>query len=171
MATTSSGPSTRRSSTSTDIDVDIRHFEELTRRQLHALLALRSRVFVVEQEITEVPEVDGRDPEAHHALAYDDQKLVGTTRILLDAEPIKVGRVAVDKEHRGRGVGRCMMRGVQDFLGDRRAKLHAQSHLEGWYDGLGWQRSGPNFEIVGIDHVPMTWPPEGAEERLEAKGA
>ena len=141
------------------MDIEIKSFDELTRRELHDVLALRSRVFVVEQKITDVAEVDGLDPEAHHALSRIDGEIVGTLRMLLDREPAKVGRVAVDKEFRGRGVGRRMMVAAQEFVGDRRAKLHAQAHLEAWYAELGWQRSGENFEIVGIDHVPMVWPP------------
>lgn len=141
-----------------NLDLEIRAFDDLSVHQLHDVLALRSRVFVVEQKITEVPEVDGRDPEARHALLWRDGRLVGTTRLLTDRDPIKVGRVAVDKGVRGEGLGRTMMEAVQDFLGDRAAKLHAQAHLEGWYDALGWERRGDNFEIVGIDHVAMYWP-------------
>ncbi len=142
------------------LDVDIKHFDELTLLELHGLLALRSRVFVVEQQITEVPEVDGEDKNGHHVIARVDGEIIGTVRMLLERNPVKVGRVAVDKAWRGRGVGGAMMDAAGEFLGDRSAKLHAQSHLEGWYEALGWWRGGDNFEIVGIDHVPMYWPPE-----------
>jgi len=140
------------------MDIEIKRFDALTRRELHDVLALRSRVFVVEQKITDVAEVDGLDPKAHHALCRVDASIAGTLRILLDRDPIKVGRVAVDKAYRGQGMGSRMMVATQEFLGDRRAKLHAQAHLEEWYAELGWHRSGENFEIVGIDHVPMVWP-------------
>lgn len=142
------------------IRIEIKAFDELSRMELHELLALRSRVFVVEQEITEEPEVDGLDPKAHHLLMWDGEALVGTTRLLLGRQPIKVGRVAVERSHRGLGLGSQMMNAVADFLGQRCAKLHAQSHLEDWYEGLGWRRNGPNFDIVGISHVRMDWPPE-----------
>ncbi len=142
--------------------IEIKDYEELSKHELHEVLALRSRVFVVEQEITEEPEVDGRDPLAHHLLLWDEDQLVGTIRLLCDREPIKVGRVAVDREYRQRGLGTKMMVAVGEFLGERPAKLHAQSHLERWYEGLGWHRVGPNFDIVGIDHVRMDWPPEAA---------
>ena len=139
--------------------IEIKPFSELSLRELHDLLALRNRIFVVEQEITEEPEVDGRDPVAHHLLLWEDGRIVGTVRMLLERAPVKVGRVAVDLEYRSRGLGREMMRAVGEFLGDRPAKLHAQSHLENWYDELGWYRVGENFDIVGIPHVRMDWPP------------
>ena len=143
-------------------DIDIKPFEGLTRRELHDILALRSRVFVVEQKITEVPEVDGRDIDAHHVIARCDGLIVGTVRMLKQRQPVKVGRVAVDREYRNQGIGAAMMEATTEHLGDRVAKLHAQSHLEQWYDELGWRRSGDNFDIVGIDHVPMVWPPDAA---------
>lgn len=146
------------------IRIEIKPFAQLSRRELYDLLALRSRVFVVEQEITEVPEVDGRDPDAHHLLMWDGDQLVGTIRLLKHRDPIKVGRVAVDKSYRGRGLGSRMMEAVGEELGDQPAKLHAQSHLESWYHELGWRRVGDNFDIVGIDHVRMDWPPAGDKD-------
>lgn len=142
------------------VSIEIKAFDELGLDELHDVLALRSRVFVVEQKITEVPEVDGRDPQAHHVLARWDGEIVGTTRFFVDRDPVKVGRVAVDADWRGRGIGGRMMNAVQSRLGDRSAKLHAQAHLEGWYAELGWRREGEIFEIVDIDHVAMWWPPE-----------
>ena len=139
--------------------IEIKPFSELTLHELHDLLALRNQVFVVEQKITEEPEVDGRDPAAHHLLLWKDGRIVGTVRVLPERDPIKVGRVAVDREYRGCGLGRKMMQAVGEFLGQRPAKLHAQSHLEDWYDELGWHRVGENFDIVGIPHVRMDWPP------------
>lgn len=151
-----------------DLSIDIAAFDDLGIDQLHDILALRSRVFVTEQQITEVPEVDGRDPAAEHLIACRDGEVVGTLRLLVDRDPIKLGRVAVDADHRGRGVGRRMMRAAQEHLGDRPAKLHAQAHLEGWYAELGWRREGEIFDIVGIDHVAMFWPPGGSTGRRPA---
>ena len=150
-----------------DFRIHIKPFDELSRRELHDVLWLRSRVFVVEQQITEEPEVDGRDPAAHHLMAWCDDQLVGTVRILVERDPVKVGRVAVDRRYRGQGLGSRMMEVVGEFLGSRSAKLHAQGHLEDWYHQLGWRRNGPNFDIVGISHVRMDWPPgaEMAEEK------
>lgn len=141
------------------VDIEIKPFDELTRRQLYELMVLRNRVFVVEQEITAEPEIDGRDTDADHALMRLDGELIGTVRILRENTPLKVGRVAVARSERGRGLGSEMMRAVGEYLGDRPAKLHAQSHLEQWYRRLGWRREGPEFQEAGIPHVAMVWPP------------
>ena len=153
--------SDRRLTPSMNLEIDIKPFDALTRRQLHDILALRSRVFVVEQEITEVPEVDGRDIDAHHLIARSDGEVVGTLRLLEDRQPVKLGRVAVDGDHRSRGIGTARMEAAGEYLGARPAKLHAQAHLQKWYEELGWTRRGDIFDIVGIDHVKMFWPATG----------
>lgn len=146
------------------VTIEIKAFDDLTVHQLHEALWLRSRVFVVEQKITQVPEVDEDDAAAHHVLVRDQGRLVGTTRVLMGRDPIKVGRVAVDRKRRGEGLGSHMMEAVGQFLEDRPAKLHAQAHLEDWYAKLGWRRVGEIFDIVGIDHVRMDWPPAGDDD-------
>jgi len=36
-----------------------------------------------------------------------------------------------------------------------RLKLHAQTGVEGFYEGLGYGTTGDVFVEAGIDHVPM----------------
>jgi ElaA protein len=52
-------------------------FDALTPRQLHDVLALRQRVFVVEQKCA-YQDVDGADPECVHGLGERDGVLVAT---------------------------------------------------------------------------------------------
>ncbi len=55
-------------------------------------------------------ELDGRDAQALHlvALEPDGQRVIGTLRLLVDADRAKVGRVAVEREWRRRGIAlRC----------------------------------------------------------------
>jgi ElaA protein len=68
-----------------------------------------------------------------------------------------VGRVAVDNELQGQGLGTVLMEGVQRHLGTRQAALNAQAHLERWYQRLGWTRVGEIFEEAEIPHVKMVW--------------
>lgn len=140
------------------VTFDLKHFDELSAREVYDLMHLRDLVFVVGQKITAVAEVDGLDPECAHARAFIDGALVGTARVFVDEDPLIVGRVAVHPDHQRTGVGSKMMRFVQDWLGDRAAELHAQAYLEGWYASLGWERFGDEFEEAEIPHVMMRWP-------------
>ena len=68
-----------------------------------ALRAVRWKVFVEEQRVPEDEEWDDYDPVSRHVIAAAaDGAPVGTGRLLPDGH---VGRMAVLKEWRGRGVG------------------------------------------------------------------
>lgn len=136
---------------------EIKPFEALTLRELHDIFWLRNVVFVVGQQITAEPEVDGRDPECEHALYYVGERLVGTARVFHRARPQVVGRVAVHPDAQGEGHGTRMMEHIQAHLGDAPAELHAQAHLEAWYTRLGWRRVGDVFVEAEIPHVMMVW--------------
>lgn len=137
-------------------------FDALTVHDLYAALALRDRVFVVQQQITCVAEVDGEDPRCTFALLWDTSQsphtLVGTARLFEGQDPVVVGRVAVDTQRQRAGLGSALMRAVNDYLGDRPAELHAQAHLRAWYEGLGWRAVGPEYLEAQIPHVTMRRP-------------
>ncbi len=141
------------------VSIEIKPFEELSRLELYELMVLRNRVFVVGQKITAEAEVDGLDPRCHHVLMRLDGQLVGTARLFWDEEPVKVGRICVDTSRQKAGLGTAMMERLQDYLGDRRAVMHAQQYLEKWYEGLGWEREGEVFDEAEIAHVKMEWKP------------
>lgn len=70
----------------------------------------------------------------------------------------KVERVAVLAEARESGVGRALMdaleahgrdRGFEQFL------LHSQTHAAEFYERLGYERFGDEFDEAGIPHVKM----------------
>ena len=135
---------------------EFKRFHELTLNELYEIMWLRNIVFVVGQKITSEPEIDGFDRECVHAMLYVDERLVGTARISMGSEPVKVGRVAVHTDEQGKGYGTVLMRHVQEeILGEREALLYAQAHLERWYASLGWVREGEVFVEAEIDHVAM----------------
>ena len=79
------------------------------------------------------------------------------TRVVGEAT-VKIERVAVDKAHRGRAHGARLMRTVHQDLaaeGVRRAKLHAQITVEGFYKALGYETRGESFLEADIEHVEM----------------
>ncbi len=125
---------------------------------LEAALAIRRIVFIEEQGVSFEDEVDGKDPEAIHLLAGVDGLPVGTARLLLSGEVGKIGRVAVLKGFRGRGIGRNLIRFAIDELASRgaaRVMLGAQTHALRFYETLGFQPFGPEFIDAGIPHREM----------------
>lgn len=152
-------------SSPTPVRFEVRPLDALSARDLYALLALRARVFVVEQRCA-YQDPDGRDLDALHVLGWDGDRLVAGARILgpgawVFAEPA-IGRVVVAPEWRGKGLARALMREAIDAVEARYGavamSLAAQSHLEGFYASLGFARSGEPYEEDGIPHVDMRRP-------------
>lgn len=123
-----------------------------------ALRAIRRRVFVGEQGISETAEFDGQDAAARHWLATTtDGHPIGCARLLED----RVGRLAVLPEYRRQGVGSALMRRIiRDALGEGQGalQLHAQTQALGFYEALGFESRGEEFLEAGIPHRLMVLP-------------
>ncbi|MFN3954307.1 MAG: GNAT family N-acetyltransferase [Pararhodobacter sp.] len=130
-----------------------------TTTDLDVCLALRRRVFIEEQGVSEAEEIDGLDDEAVHLLARIDGHAVGTARLLLRGETGKIGRVCVLREARGTGLGVALIKAALAHLrargGIREARLSAQSHAIGFYERLGFTPEGAEFLDAGIPHRHM----------------
>lgn len=136
----------------------VERFADLDPVVAYRLWALRSQVFVVEQEAAYL-DLDGRDtePGTWHVWCADDAGVpVATLRVLDGGGARRIGRVATEAGHRGRGLARAMMREVVSRWGSGVLVLDAQEYLKGWYAGFGFVVTGAAFEDEdGIPHVPM----------------
>ncbi len=121
-----------------------------------ALSEVRHRVFIQEQNVPESLEWDEADTQCIHALARDDSaRPIGCARLLEDGQ---IGRMAVIKTWRGRGVGAALL---QTLLEQARHKglhevfLHAQTQAIGFYERLGFTAEGEVFMEADIPHRHM----------------
>ena len=118
--------------------------------------ALRIEVFVVEQGVPVELEWDEADEVSIHAVAYDDEgQPVATGRLLPDGH---IGRMAVRKSARGRGIGAEVLRALlaeAKRLEHRELVLHAQTHAAGFYSKHGFTHEGEEFMEAGIPHYRM----------------
>jgi len=124
--------------------------------------AIRTHVFVEEQDCPPDAEWDGHDETSRHVLGWVDGEAVATARwrtVPHDEKIVaKLERFAVLPDHRGQGHGTQLVHSVLEDA--RRAGfdtflVHAQAHLENWYEDLGFESTGRTFEEVGIPHVEM----------------
>lgn len=143
--------------------MDIKAFDELTLEELYDVLALRTDVFVVEQNCP-YPEVDGKDKKCYHLLVKEDRKLLAYLRILpkgLSFEEASIGRVVVDKDHRGKSLARPMMEAaiafIMETLGEETIKISAQAHLEEFYGSVGFEAVSEVYLEDGIPHKDMVY--------------
>lgn len=123
--------------------------------------AVRRRVFVEEQHVPFELEHDEFDQNATHVLILINQQQVATGRLFADplvSGVARLGRVAVLKEFRGRGLGARVCQTLLEIAreeGFTRVLLHAQLSVEAMYEKMGFARSGDEFEEAGISHVEM----------------
>jgi ElaA protein len=139
----------------TDV-VHVARWRDLDPTTAYGILRLRSRVFVVEQRCAYL-DPDGHDlePEALQLWIEVDGRVVSGLRVVrVDATTQKIGRVATDPDHRRRGLGEAVMRKALSICSGEVA-LNAQSHLQAWYERLGFAVDGEPWSEDGIPHVPM----------------
>jgi predicted GNAT family N-acyltransferase len=126
--------------------------------EVSAALALRERVFSGEQGVSVQADRDGRDPDALHLVALEGGRVVGTCRLVFDGPVAKLGRMAVERERRGHGIGDAILAeavGAASAVGSATITLHAQLQARGLYARHGFVDSGPQFVEQGIPHVAM----------------
>ena len=128
-------------------------------RDIAACRALRRRVFIEEQGVSEADEIDMLDDTALHLLAIRDGVAVGTVRLLVEGHTVKIGRVCVLADRRGQGLGAALMQAAvaeaRKLPGVTTAKLGAQTHALGFYERLGFSAFGPEYLDAGITHRDM----------------
>ena len=133
-----------------------RSFAELTAGELYAIVALRERIFVVEQRCAYL-DADGYDLDARHLWAARDGRPVAYLRVLAPGAKFaeaSIGRVVVDASERGTGLGRELMRrGIAMCAGSIR--IGAQAYLERFYSDLGFEIASAPYDEDGIPHVEM----------------
>ncbi len=136
-------------------------FDRLSTRQLHDVLQLRQRVFVVEQSCAYL-DLDGADPQCWHGLGLEGPTLVATARLvppgLKYVEPA-IGRVVTAPEARRTGAGRRLMleaiAQVQRLWPGQPIRIGAQRYLEAFYGSLGFRPDGAPYDEDGIPHIEM----------------
>lgn len=139
---------------------------------IESLRHVRETVFVAEQQVPIDEEWDELDPRCRHVLARDlhDQP-IGTGRLTPER---KIGRMAVLREWRGRGVGDALLVALMDqarSLGWTDVSLNAQVSAESFYSRHGFQPYGERFTEAGIEHQAMrrTLEPMSSDGRVTAQ--
>lgn len=116
---------------------------------------IRFAVFVEEQGVPREIELDEHDPVSIHVVAFEDQQPVATGRLLPDGH---IGRMAVLKGWRGRGIGALMLKSLVERAkqrGDREVALSAQVQAVPFYRAHGFSPEGDEYLEAGIRHQRM----------------
>ncbi|KAJ3101147.1 hypothetical protein HDU97_001613 [Phlyctochytrium planicorne] len=152
-----------------------------TEAEKEAAFAIRIRIFCQEQGYPEETEIDDRDQTCTHILAlttpaphlsqlpsFPPLVAIGTARVYLkrvDGKVVgRIGRVAVALEARGIGAGAGVMIKAEEALkgllkesGEDECfiELHAQVPKKGFYEKLGYEAFGDEYDEDGAPHISM----------------
>lgn len=140
----------------------IKHFDELSNKELLDIAKIRTEVFTIEQKVME-SDIDDLDINAYHLFIYN-REIIAYCRILKSGEAYKeasIGRVLVEKSNRKKGLARNLMIKAMDFivneLNENKIKISAQEYIVPLYESLGFVIQGEVYDEVGIPHIKMIY--------------
>jgi ElaA protein len=146
---------------------ECKHFDKLSAVELHAILALRCSIFIIEQNCPYL-DPDHKDLHSYHIMGWSGNDLVAVARIVepgISYEEVSIGRVASAASVRGTGVGKILMTKTMEFIreifGNVPVRISAQSYLQKYYEGFGFKRSEKEEYLEDdIPHLDMIYYPK-----------
>lgn len=118
---------------------------------------LRTLIFIEEQGF--VREFDEIDDTAVHIVAFDGDKPIGTCRYYPRPDgSYAIGRIAVAREYRGKGVGSALVLEAERrvaLLGAKTTVVSAQLRAAGFYRSLGYTEQGSPYPEEHVPHILM----------------
>ena len=142
---------------------EIKFFSELSAQRLYQILKLRQDVFVLEQTCL-YPDLDNLDQKVIHVslISEEDDDLVAYCRIIpadLVSPDVAIGRVVVAEGARSQGLAKKLMIKAIEFTNEEMQapaiKVSAQSHLQAFYQSLGFAITSEPYDEDGIEHIDM----------------
>lgn len=139
----------------------VNKFTELTTDELYAILHLRCKIFVMEQNAPYL-DMDYKDQCALHLQGWLDNSLVAYCRIFRAGDyfdEASIGRVIVAKEYREYGYGHDLMKRAieieEDVLNESQITISAQLYLKNFYERHGFRQTSDTYLEDGLPHIQM----------------
>lgn len=116
-----------------------------------------------EQKVPPDIEFDIYDAGALHIICFLGKDIAGTGRLAIIDNEVKIGRVAVMRPYRGKGIGTfIILRLINEaefyFLG-KPIVANVQLAAKDFYSKFGFKPTGHVFTEGGIEHIRMVYEP------------
>ena len=140
------------------MEFTIKHFTELSNRELYEILKTRQEIFIIEQNCPYM-DIDDLDLDAMHIFSMNEEgRVTSCLRVFMkDEKTAQIGRVVTLVHGEGLG-GKILHEGVKVALQHYRAEkiyLEAQTYAIGYYEKEGFRVISGEFDLDGIPHVEM----------------
>ena len=94
--------------------------------------------------------------------AFEDEKMLGCCMLIKESPAVvRLRQMAVLNNLQGQGIGRALMQFAENIARDRgfrKITMHARKSAIGFYEKLGYQVTGDEFNEVTIPHHIMEKP-------------
>jgi len=91
--------------------------------------------------------------------AFEEEKMLGCCMLIKEApNSVRLRQMAVLNNLQGKGIGRALMQFAENIARDRgfqKITMHARKTAVGFYEKLGYNVCGQEFEEVTIPHYVM----------------
>ena len=101
------------------------------------------------------------DDKSWHFIAIDQSNLIGCVLLVplnTNLNKAQLTQMAVAKSRQGEGIGKLLVKYLLDFAASKGIKeilIHSRAEVTSFYEQLGFQIYGDEFEEVGIKHQRM----------------
>ena len=138
------------------MEIIIKNFEGLTKRELYEILRLRVDVFVVEQACP-YPEIDGKDYDAIHVYLKEEGRILAYARVYEEEGQVHIGRVIAKERRKGYAtlILKEAIRTAREKYKARKIVIEAQTYAKKLYEKAGFTQISQPFFLDGIEHVKM----------------
>ena len=136
--------------------ISIKKFQFKDKKLMTIAHAIRYEVFVIGQKCPAHLEWEYEE-ESTHFLVFKNNKAVATARHRKTSYGYKLERFAVLQKLRGNGYGHIILKAILDDLKEFNGKIymHAQTKVLPFYNKMGFEKKGNEFEEAGIMHFKM----------------
>ena len=129
-----------------------------TQYEFFSLMQIRVSVFMAEQNVDPLIEVDDEDKTCDHYIVKEADTILATCRVLHHDSIWHLGRIAVLKEFRKKQYGTKLIEHIILLAKQNNIttlELGAQVHAIPFYESLGFQSVGDIFIEANIQHKMM----------------
>jgi len=144
----------------------LKHFDELTTKELYHILQLRNEVFIVEQNCP-YQDLDNKDLKAFHLMGMRENKLLAYSRLLapgISYSESSIGRVVSSPAARKSGIGKKLMAEsiiqIRNLFHTDTIRIGAQLYLKNFYESFGFIQEGDTYLEDNIPHIIMLRKPK-----------